>query len=167
MLSKQHNKLLFFALSAIVALSALVLTRPIRFIQFASTDLQCALTLQTFELQWIHSVEKERWQETYQIADQQLLLTTTQFKTFGAGTPSNTGVIASTDGWLHYKIKRLLPRIHWVVSRNVESTVLTEFGEWPLYHDLGDYAEIQIQVMQVPRWHYFIQESCNDYFKKP
>lgn len=136
-------------------------------VQFASDDFKCTSSLHTFELQWIHSVEKELWQETYAIAGQQLLLTATQFKTFGAGTPSSADVIASTDGWLHYKIDRLLPRIHWVVSRNVKSTVLTELGIWPLYQDFADYAEIQIQVMQVPRWHYFTQESCDDYFKRP
>lgn len=167
MLSKQLNKKPLYALGAVIALSAIFLTRPITFLQLASTDFQCASTLQSFELQWIHSVEKELWQETYQIAGQNLLLTTTQFKTFGAGTPSSAGVIASTDGWLHYKIERLLPRIHWIVSRNIESTVLSELGAWSLYQDFDDYAEIQIQVMQVPRWHYFTQESCNDYFKKP
>ena len=155
------------ALGALVALSAVMISRPISSMQMSSSDFQCISTLPTFTLQWIHSVEKELWQETYQAADQQLLLTTTQFKTFGAGTPSSEDVIASNDGWLHYQIDRLLPRIHWVVSRNVESTVLTELGVWPLYQDFEDYAEIQIQVMQVPLWHYFTQESCDDYFRKP
>lgn len=168
MLSKRLNKAWFLALGAVTALSVVMLSRPISSIQVSSTDFQCLVTLPTFTLQWIHSVEKEHWQETYQAADQQLLLTTTQFKTFGAGTPSSEGVIASNDGWLHYQIDRLLPRIHWVVSRNVESTVLTEQGVWPLYQDFADYAEIQIQVMQVPLWHYFFtQESCDDYFRKP
>ncbi len=166
MLSKRLNKGWFLALGALAAFSAAMISRPISSIQINSTDFQCVLTLPTFTLQWIHSVEKEHWQETYQAADQQLLLTTTQFKTFGAGTPSSEGVIASNDGWLHYQIDRLLPRIHWVISRNVESTVLTELGVWPLYQDFEDYAEIQIQVMQVPLWHYFTQESCDDYFRK-
>lgn len=167
MLSKQRNKQLLYVLSAIAALSVYFLTRSITFIELTSTDFKCASTLKTLELQWIHSVEKELWRETYQIADQALLLTTTQFKTFGAGTPSNSGVIASNDGWLHYKIERLLPRIHWIVSRNVESTILTELGTWPLYQDFDDYVEIKIQVMQVPSWHYFKYESCDDYFKRP
>lgn len=166
MLSKRLNKGWFLALGALAALSVAMISRPISSIQINSTDFQCVLTLPTFTLQWIHSVEKEHWQETYQAADQQLLLSTTQFKTFGAGTPNSEGVIASNDGWLHYQIDRLLPRIHWVVSRNVESTVLTELGVWPLYQDFEDYTEIQIQVMQLPLWHYFTQESCDDYFRK-
>ncbi len=163
--SKPHSKRLLLTLSAVTALSVMFLNLQITFLQFSSTDFQCVSRLQTFELQWIHSVEKELWQETYQVTEQELLLTTTQFKTFGAGTPSNADFIASTDGWLHYKIERLLPRMHWVVSRNVESTVITEFGTWPLYKDFDDYTEIQIQVIQVPLWHYFTQESCDDYFK--
>ena len=167
MLSKRLNKRWLLTLGALAALSFVMISRPISFMQMSSSNFQCISTLPTFTLQWIHSVEKERWQETYQAANQQLLLTTTQFKTFGAGTPSSEGVIASNDGWLHYQIDRLLPRIHWVVSRNVESTVLTKLGVWPLYQDFEDYAEIQIQVMQVPLWHYFTQESCDDYFRKP
>lgn len=168
MLSKQRNKQLLYVLSAIAALSTILfLTRPITYLQFASTDFACASTLHTLKLQWIHSVEKELWQETYKVADQDLLLTTTQFKTFGAGTPSSADIISSADGWLHYKIERLLPRLHWIISRNVESTVLSELGAWPLYQDFDDYAEIKIQVTQVPRWHYFTQESCDDYFKRP
>ena len=167
MQSKLHNKPLLITLGAIAALSVIIFSRSITVLQFASNDFQCTLSLATFELQWIHSVEKELWQEAFQITGQELLLTTTQFKTFGAGTPSSADVIATTDGWLHYKINRVLPHINWVVSRNVESTVLTELGVWPLYRDFADYAELHIQVMQIPRWRYFTQESCDDYFKKP
>ena len=164
MQSKLPSKQLLFGLSAIAALS--LISSTVASIQISSTEFQCLLSEQTFQLQWIHSVEKELWQESYTISDQQLLLTTTDFKTFGAGTPSNEAVITSKDGWLNYQVNRLIPRINWVVSRNVESTILTELGAWPLYLDVNDYAEIQIQVMQVPRWHYFTQESCDDYFKR-
>jgi len=167
MLSKRLNKRLFFALSVIAALSAVLISRPVTFLQVSSADFKCASTLPAFTLRWIHSVEKEHWQENYQISEQQLLLSSTQFKTFGAGTPSSEAVITQSDGWLHYPVNRLLPRVNWVVSRNVESTILTDLGVWPLYQDFEDYAEVQIQVMQVPRWHYFTQESCDDYFKKP
>ena len=149
MQSKLPSKQLLFGLSAIAALS--LISSTVASIQISSTEFQCLLSEQTFQLQWIHSVEKELWQESYTISDQQLLLTTTDFKTFGAGTPSNETVITSKDGWLNYQVNRLIPRINWVVSRNVESTILTELGAWPLYLDVNDYAEIQIQVMQVPR----------------
>lgn len=149
-----------------MALSAVFMIQPVSSIQMTSSDFQCVSTLQEFRLQWIHSVEKEHWQESYQINNQQLLLTSTQFKTFGAGTPSSEGVITSKDGWLHYQVERLLPRIHWIISRNVESTILSELGTWPLYQDFEDYAEVHIQVMQEPRWYYFTQESCDGYFRK-
>lgn len=167
MLSKRLNKYVFVGLGAITALSLMISSRPIASLQISSTDFQCVLTEQSFTLQWIHSVEKELWQEHYQTANQQLLLTTSHFKTFGAGTPSNEGTITSKDGWLHYQVDRLLPRINWIISRNVESTILTKLGVWPIFKDFNDYAEIQIQVMQVPRWHYFTQESCDDYFERP
>lgn len=166
MQSTPRNKLALMTLGATAALSVIIFSRSTTALQFASNDFQCTLSLTSFELQWIHSVEKELWRETFQISGQELLLTTTQFKTFGAGTPSSADVIATTDGWLDYKINRVLPHINWVVSRNVESTVLTELGAWPLYRDFADYAELHIQVMQMPRWRYFTQESCDDYFKR-
>ena len=49
------------------------LNLQITFLQFSSTDFQCVSRLQTFELQWIHSVEKELWQETYQVTEQELI----------------------------------------------------------------------------------------------
>ncbi len=166
MLSTPRNKLVLMTLGATAALSVIVFTRPVTVLQLTSTDFQCISTVQLFELQWIHSVEKELWREAFQISGQELLLTTTQFKTFGAGTPSNADLIATNDGWLHYRIDRLLPHIDWITSSHVESTILTELGTWPLYQDFADYAEIQLQVIQAPRWHYFTQESCDDYFKK-
>ena len=98
MLSKRLNKYVFVGLSAITALSLMISSRPIASLQISSTDFQCVLTEQSFTLQWIHSVEKELWQEHYQTANQQLLLSTSHFKTFGAGTPSNEGTITSKAG---------------------------------------------------------------------
>lgn len=161
------NKYLFLGLSALVVLSLLVIiSRPILSLQVISANFQCALTSPNFKLQWIHSVEKELWQESYKVADKQLMLTTTQFKTFGAGTPSNGIVIPSKDGWLNYQVGLFLPDINWIISRNVESTILTKQGIWRIYQKFDDYAEIHIQVIQVPRWRYFTQESCDDYFER-
>lgn len=165
--SKRRNKTLVAVLSALAALSLVVMNRTTTFVQFTHTDWQCISSSPVFQLQWTHSVEKELWQESYQAINSELLLTTTQFKTFGAGTPSSTGSITHSNGWLHHRVDRLLPRIHWVVSRNVASTVLSEAGEWPIYQSVDDYAEIEIEAIQAPHWHYFIQESCDDYFKKP
>lgn len=166
MLNKLPNKLWLLVLGAVTALSTLLMSWPINFLHISSTNFQCVSHIQTFQLQWIHSVEKEHWRENYQISGQQLLLTSTQFKTFGAGTPSSGNPITRHDGWLHQHVKRLLPRIHWIVSANVESTILSKLGAWPLYQDLNQYAEVQIQVSQAPRWHYFTLESCDDYFKQ-
>ena len=167
MLNKLPNKTWLLVLGAITALSTVSMSMPITFVQISSNEFQCASRLPTLQLQWIHSVEKEHWQEHYHIAGQQLLLTRTQFKTFGAGTPSSGHAITRHDGWLHQQVNRLLPRINWVVSANVESTLLSQLGTWPIFQDLDDYAEVQIQVNRASRWHYFTEESCDDYFKKP
>ena len=136
-------------------------------LQLSSNHLQCTLTQPAFTLRWIHSVEKELWQENFQISGQQLLLTSTQFKTFGAGTPSNGKGVMSKEGWLHYSVELFLPALNWVVSSNVESTLITEQGQWLIFKDFDDYSEIKIQVIRLPLWQYFIQESCDDYFEQP
>lgn len=166
MLNKLPNKIWFWLLGAITALSTVLMSLPITFLHISSSDFQCASRLPALQLQWIHSVEKEHWRENYQISGQQLLLTSTQFKTFGAGTPSSGHAITRHHGWLQQQVNRLLPRINWVISANVESTLLSQLGTWPIYQDLDDYAEVQIQVNRASRWHYFTQESCDDYFKK-
>ena len=161
-----RSKLFVLGLGALAAFSLVLASLPASFLQFSSTHFTCTLTQPSFQLRWLHSVEKELWIENYRISGQELLLTATQFKTFGAGTPSTGADIKNKDGWLHQQVQRSLPGgVNWVVSRNVESTVFTALGAWPIYQDVDDYSEIQIQVMRLPRWHYFIQESCDDHFR--
>ncbi|MEF2071338.1 DUF1850 domain-containing protein [Consotaella aegiceratis] len=55
-----------------------------------------------FTLSWIHSVEKEAWEETFRIdGEGAISVVATRFKTFGAGVPSDVGTITRLeDGWV-------------------------------------------------------------------
>ncbi|WP_409252071.1 DUF1850 domain-containing protein [Bacillus sp. SCS-153A] len=56
----------------------------------------------TFSLRWTHSVEKEDWEEFFQVEDENILLQSTRFKTFGAGVPDNAGEETFIkDGWVY------------------------------------------------------------------
>ena len=160
--SRQHM-FLYIVVGTLLATVA-VLSRPVAAFQFSGSDFQCHSSSKKLILQWVHSVEKEQWQEVYEISGRQLLLTTTQLKTFGAGTTSTQDIIPSDDGWLHFRVNRRLPRIHWVVSHDVQSTVVSTNGTWPLYQDLENYAEVQVRITQAPRWRYVTKESCDDNF---
>ncbi|MFP1678264.1 DUF1850 domain-containing protein [Alloalcanivorax sp. C16-2] len=56
----------------------------------------------SFVLRWTHSVEKEDWQERFQVQpDGTLMLVETRFKTFGAGVPDRVGTETRLeDGWV-------------------------------------------------------------------
>ena len=56
----------------------------------------------TFVLRWTHSVEKEDWQERFQVQpDGGLMLVETRFKTFGAGVPARVGTETRLEnGWV-------------------------------------------------------------------
>ncbi|ARB46788.1 DUF1850 domain-containing protein [Alloalcanivorax xenomutans] len=55
-----------------------------------------------FVLRWTHSVEKEDWEERFQIqTDGSLMLVETRFKTFGAGVPAAVGSETRLEqGWV-------------------------------------------------------------------
>lgn len=55
-----------------------------------------------FTLRWMHSVEKEDWEEWYAVTDDGAIeITGTRFKTFGAGVPAHAGKETHLeDGWV-------------------------------------------------------------------
>lgn len=65
-----------------------------------------------FTLRWMHSVEKEDWEEWFEVtANGAIELTGTRFKTFGAGVPSAAGKVTTLDdGWV------VMTGIHRVVD---------------------------------------------------
>ncbi len=56
----------------------------------------------TFTIRWMHSVEKEDWEEWFRVTDDDAIeITGTRFKTFGAGVPSDAGTeTLLEDGWV-------------------------------------------------------------------
>lgn len=105
-----------------------------------------------FELGWIHSVEKEPWFETYERQGNDLYLTTTKFKTFGAGVPSSKEVIEMEDGFVHMIVNEKMDEIRLAVSKNVQTTLYTKNSEIHLYELVNDYDTIVIQVVKASLW---------------
>lgn len=108
-----------------------------------------------FELAWIHSVEKEEWVEFYELKNDQLLLTHTSFKTFGAGVPSTPNDGKNTvleNGYVTMDIDRMFQSLQLVVSENVQSTLLLEEKEIPLYKLTKNYEVVTISVTKLSLW---------------
>ncbi|WP_251976333.1 DUF1850 domain-containing protein [Salinicola avicenniae] len=56
----------------------------------------------TFKVRWMHSVEKEDWEEWFAVTGNGAIeITGTRFKTFGAGVPAHAGnATRLEDGWV-------------------------------------------------------------------
>ena len=113
-------------------------------------------------LQWIHSVERSLWRESYRIDRNELLLFSSQFKTFGAGTPSQ-GHLTVQSGFIESNPNLTFPQINWIISRNVESTLITSRQEFPLYEYFEDYSEIVLSTQHKNIWT-LLKDSCYDRF---
>ena len=108
-----------------------------------------------FELAWIQKKKKEEWVEFYEIKNDQLLLTHTSFKTFGAGVPSTPNDGKNTvleNGYVTMDIDRMFQSLQLVVSENVQSTLLLEEKEVPLYKLTKNYEVVTISVTKLSLW---------------
>lgn len=106
-------------------------------------------------LSWIHSVEKEPWHEIYERQHDQIVLTETYFKSFGAGVPSDLEVMDERDGFVHMKVNRIMDEVHVVVSENVQTSITVDGNEIALYQMLEPYSEVTIKVKNLKLWNIF------------
>ena len=145
--SKRRGTLLLVLLFLLV-----VALFPLRFVKITTPHNTLIVFEKTFDIQWIHSVEKEEWIESYAMQGNKFILTTTAFKTFGAGVPSDGIVEARDDGFVHMTINREMDEILLVVSDLVKTTAHFDNKEIPLYELVDDYEEVLIENKWLPWW---------------
>lgn len=120
----------------------------------------------SFQIQWIHSVERERWDEFYNRRGNKLVLTKTILNTFGAGTPSEGKIIESDDHRVHMEVDRTMENIHLIISENVETTIVIDDKVIPLYEHFDHFSEMKIFVDRVHLFDYLrkerLYESINE-----
>ncbi|WP_367107159.1 DUF1850 domain-containing protein [uncultured Psychrobacter sp.] len=126
-------------------------------------DKVCYFTEANFQLRWMHSVEKQWWEEQYQRAGDELLLTTTYFEAFGAGTPS-TEVLAPVQkpGYVGYQINEKLPQLNWVVSRLTKGEI--DYGDYRIliHRWVPDYSEVVIVPKAYSLLDRFNKDFCHE-----
>ncbi len=142
----------------------LVACWPVHYIDALWQQGRCRLPDRGFALQWQHSVEKEQWREHYVRQGQHLLLTRSQFKTYGAGTPSS-GRLHSNDGLIDYQIDRRLEQLTWVVSANVQSALWLDNQALPVHGLIDDYHVLDFSVRRLPLWQFLRMDTCHDFFR--
>lgn len=104
---------------------------------------------------WIHSVEKEEWIEVYEKSGDELILTETYFKTFGAGVPSNSENTELVNGYVKMDIYIKYPEMNLTVSENVQTTIIADDRKIPLYTYTSDYNFVQISSETINLWQLF------------
>ncbi|RXT09094.1 DUF1850 domain-containing protein [Ammoniphilus sp. CFH 90114] len=114
------------------------------------------LSDEAFSIGWIHSVEKEEWLEFYERRGNQILLTKTQFKTYGAGVPSSGKSSLTEDGYVEVEINRKMDELRLVVSPRVKSTMHLNNHDLLLYEIVEPYNEVVIKPVSLPVYQYAI-----------
>ena len=126
-------------------------------------DKVCYFTEPDFELRWIHSVEKQWWEEHYQRMDDGLLLTTTYFEAFGAGTPSTEPLApVQKPGYLGYQIDEKLPSLNWVVSRLTKGEMDYGGHRFLIHQWVPDYSEVVIMPKTYGLIDRFEKDLCHE-----
>ncbi|AWY20912.1 DUF1850 domain-containing protein [Moraxella bovis] len=113
-----------------------------------------------FILKWRHSVEKQYWQEVYELDKDILVLTKTYIQTFGAGVPSTGKTISAPEGYVGQLINQSTPQISWIVSTNMQGEILSDTQTLSLYKIVPEYSQIHISPEQVNFWQFYHIPSC-------
>lgn len=148
----KSNKLFAAILGSILIVLLFIFLYPSKQITFEAEGYDTLyLPPDVFELHWVHSVEKEEWFEVFEVVDNELLLTTSHFKTFGAGVPSYSDKETYIeDGYVVYTIEDTYEHMYLNVSENVLTTVIQGNHSYPLYEWFDSYVSVKISVGYVP-----------------
>jgi len=173
-MSNQLSKCLSLTIGAAVIVALAVLTLWAIFIRQFVIEVRvydvaesykkvCYFVEPNFQLRWIHSVEKQWWEEQYVREKQGLLLTNTYLQAFGAGTPSTENVApVKKPGYVGYQINERLPRLNWVVSRRTKGEI-DYAGHRILIHQwVPDYSEVTITPKSYSLIDRFNKDFCHE-----
>lgn len=153
--------LVFLTLWAVLARQSVI---EVRVDDVAESDKKvCYFVAPNFQLRWIHSVEKQWWEEQYVREEEGLLLTTTYLQAFGAGTPSTENVAPITKpGYVGYQINERLPSLNWVVSRRTQGEI-DYAGHRILIHQwVPDYSAVTITPKSYSLIDRFNKDFCHE-----
>lgn len=174
MMNKLPNKQLWLCIGAVLILALIGLILWSLFDRHSvvevrvegsdgASDKVCYFVEPNFQLRWMHSVEKQWWEEQYQRQNDGLLLTTTYFEAFGAGTPSTeTLAPIQKPGYLGYQINEKLPSLNWVVSRLTKGEIDYDNHRILIHRWVPDYSEVTIMPTAYGFIDRFKKDLCHE-----
>ncbi|MBE0443085.1 MAG: DUF1850 domain-containing protein [Psychrobacter sp.] len=154
-----------FVILLIIIGSGWVLRQQVTVLSFNQES--CYIEESSFDIKWLHSVEKQWWIERYQVRSDDFLLTDTYMQTFGAGTPSTETIVSNNSkdypNYIQYRIQTSLPYLNWMVSHNIKAHVIITNGILPVYNWVDDYTTIYFVPKKLSLWQLLLQESCYEH----
>ncbi|WP_439239620.1 DUF1850 domain-containing protein [Lonepinella sp. BR2919] len=123
--------------------------------------LRCVWNSDKFSLKWQHSVEKQYWQENYQLQGKQFLLVNTYIQAFGAGTPSTGHYINAPQGYVGFESQLSFTELNWVVSPVMQGVILSDKGSFPIFQKVPSYTTVHISPITYPYIKWLFMEHCN------
>lgn len=163
MTRKIANKTLFVVFLGVLITLLTVFLIPITMVQIKQDSFTCYFKENSFELSWIHSIEKEEWAERYIINKDAFNLIESRFKTFGAGVPNDGNIIKNEDGFIAFKTDMEFKSINWIISNNVKSTLKFQNKTFEVYKYFKDYSELVFSIeKKTPLLIYFKKDLCYD-----
>lgn len=116
----------------------------------------------TFQMEWVHSVELTPWRETYRVAGlSKMELAETSFRSFGAGVPANfqdqKGVrVAVQDGWITVSgLKERRDQVLYLITRE-DYMLSVGDRKWKLASVLPLGTSLELTVGWFPWWYRYV-----------
>ncbi|MGV8146965.1 MAG: DUF1850 domain-containing protein [Alkaliphilus sp.] len=113
----------------------------------------------SFNMQWIHSVELEPWIEYFSVDDElNVVLNATKFKAFGAGVPHSAGKKTTIEnGFIMFSdINKTMPYIIYVISNASRHTFSFNDSTLELYQYVEPDAPVKIFAKSVKLYRFII-----------
>lgn len=127
----------------------------------------------TFSLKWQHSVEKQYWQEVYQLDFPKLILTKAYLQTFGAGTPSTGKPTLAPKGYLGERLDIPVETLNWLVSTNMQGEILlgdaiqSTPNVLPIHQIVSNQSTVVIKPIRLTVWQSVQIDSCQTFSHQP
>lgn len=160
-----NKRLFYLAVAMMSVVVAVIYLSKQTAVVMSAPDVHCRLP-SVFRLMWRHSIEKQHWQEVYQLDGQVLVLSKTYVQTFGAGVPTSGQPVLAPTGYVGQSVWQVMPQINWLISRNMQGQIIFDDSlpshstPWRLYERLPDYVEVQIKAVPLNAWQRWRIPSC-------
>lgn len=116
----------------------------------------------TFQMEWIHSVELTPWRETYRVTGlRNMELAETSFRSFGAGVPSNfqdqqAVHVSVQDGWITVSgLREQRDQVLYLITRE-DYMLLAGGRKWKLSSVLPVGTSLELSVGWFPWWYRYV-----------